>query len=213
MLPLPAFLAPSAVCARVLNALLRRESWAADQLSRHSGKVVCFVAGKAHGRLLIQSDGLVQAANAAVVPDVTLTIPSDKLGQLPGLLQARDPAQIASLMHIQGDAGLATVVSGLAKDLRWDIEDDISQRLGDIPAARLIGAGKAAVVGAKLVASRMGNNVAEYLSEESGLMANRIPYSVWSGRLLALESQLDALDTRIQVLTNRLNTIKTGRTR
>lgn len=210
MLPLPAFLAPFAVYARVLNALLRRESWATDQLSRHSGKVVCFVIGKAHGRLLIQSDGLVQAAQSDIVPDVTLTIPSAKLGQLPSLLQTRDPTLIASLMHIQGDAGLATVVSGLAKDLRWDIEDDISQVLGDIPAARLVGAGKMAMAGAKLAASRLGNNMAEYLSEESGLMVNRIAYSVWATRLQALDSQLDALDTRVQAL-NKLTTTTTGR--
>ncbi len=211
MLPLPAFFNPSAIYARVLNALLRRESWATDQLSRHSGKIVCFVVGSGQGRLLIKSNGQVQPAQADIVPDVTLTIPSDKLSQLPGLLQARDPSLIASLLHIQGDAGLATVVSGLAKDLRWDIEDDMSQVLGDIPAARLIGAGKMAMAGAKLAASRLGGNVAEYLSEESGLMVNRRDYSVWTTRLLAIESQLNALDKRVQALS--FTTATTGRAR
>lgn len=200
MLPLPAFLAPAAVYATALNTLLRREDWACRRLAQHSGKTVRFVLGGLVLGLSIQSDGLVQAADAAIVPDVTLTMPVGKLGQLPGVLQTRDPAQIAALLHIEGDAGLASVVSDLAKDLRWDMAYDLSRVVGDIPAIRLMGAGKTILDVARTATRRLGGNVAEYLSEESGLMASQPAFQAWQAGVQSLQQRLDALDARVAAL-------------
>ncbi|NYT65588.1 SCP2 sterol-binding domain-containing protein [Alcaligenaceae bacterium] len=200
MLPLPVFLAPAAVYATALNTLLRREDWARHKLSAHSGKTVRFVLGKIVIGLSVQSDGLVQVADSAIVPDVILTLPTDKLTQLPSVLQARDPAQIAAMLHIEGDAGLASVVSDLAKDLRWDMAHDFSRVVGDIPAMRLMGAGKTMLDVARMATRRLGGNVAEYLGEESGLMANQFAFHVWQDDVHALQRRLDAFDLRLAAL-------------
>lgn len=211
MFPLPAFLAPSSVYARLLNSLLRREDWARDRLARYSGKTVRFVVGGVQVGLLIQSDGLVQAANAANVPDVTLTIAASKLPELPAILQARDPALIASLMHIQGDAGLASLVSDLARDLRWDIDHDVARLVGDIPAMRLREAGQFVLAGTQAAAQRLGKNMAEFLSEESGMMATRMAYNAWQSDLHAAQQRLDALDHRFVALKAAPSAISAGR--
>src|SRR3546814_2325395 len=79
------------------------------------------ISGSFKMGLSIQSDGLVQPSDQAVTPNVTLTIPADQLAELPGVLRARDPALLTELLHVEGDAGLAQVVSELARDLRWEI--------------------------------------------------------------------------------------------
>lgn len=201
MLPLPPFLAPAAVYATALNTLLRREEWARHRLSTHAGKTVRFVAGGLVLGLSIQFDGLVQAADTAIVPDVTLTLPLAKLGLLPGVLQARDPALIATMLHIEGDAGLAAVVSDLARDLRWDVAHDLSGVIGDIPATRLIGAGKSVLDVARTARRRLTGNVAEYLGEESGLMANQSSFHAWQADVQSLQQRLDALDARVAALS------------
>ncbi|MBP6020408.1 MAG: SCP2 sterol-binding domain-containing protein [Burkholderiaceae bacterium] len=202
MLPLPAFLAPAAVYATALNTLLRREDWARHRLTPHSGKTVRFVVGGLVVGLSIQSDGLVQVADAAIVPDVTLTMPVSKLGKLPGVLQAREPALIAALLHIEGDAGLASVVSDLAKDLRWDMAHDLAQVVGDIPATRLIGVGKSMLDAARTATRRLGGNVAEYLGEESGMMASQPAFQVWQHSVQSLQQRLDALEARVTALSS-----------
>src|SRR5690606_25300557 len=138
MLAFPPFPAPASVCARLLNSLLRREDWAKERLARHGGKSVRFVAAPWHIGLAIGADGLVEASDAAIVPDVTLTLPSDKLSQLPAILRRGDTDEITALLHIQGDAGLAQVVSELARGLRWDAEDDLARLVGDVAAVRLM---------------------------------------------------------------------------
>lgn len=203
MLSLPPFFAPSAVSARVLNQLLRREEWARDRLSRQSGKTVRFAVGGFKAALVIQSSGLVQASDPAVIPDVVLTIPFEKLAELPAILRSRETSAIAAVLHIEGDAGLAQVVSDLARDLRWDIEDDLSRVVGDVAATGLLTAGKRAVDGARNVTDRLAGNVAEFVSEESGMMASRPAYSDWMAGIQGIAGRLDALEARIGALAGR----------
>ncbi len=89
MLPIPSFLTPAAISTRALNKLLRREDWARVRLSLQAGKTSRFVVGRLTLNLTVQADGYVQSCDPAIVPDVTLTIPTQKLGQLPAVLRDR----------------------------------------------------------------------------------------------------------------------------
>jgi len=187
----------------VLNALLAREDWARERLERHAGKTVRFVLGKLVVGLAVDADGGVRASDPAIVPDVTLTVPAQRLAELPGALRANDTERIAALMHIQGDAALAHVVSDLARDLRWDVENDLSRLVGDIAARRLLDALKTAAGGARQGARRLAGNVGEYLSEESGVLLGRDQYREWRADILAMQQRLDALDARVARLRRK----------
>src|SRR5690606_2732698 len=97
----------------------------------------------------------------------------------------------------QGDAGLANAVSYLAQHLRLDIEHELASRLGDVPAMRLLAAGRAVASGARESGQRLAANAAEYLSEESGLMASRPALHAFAERLGQLGRRLDALEARL----------------
>lgn len=180
-----------------LNALLRREDWARERLEPHAGKSIRFLAGPVRAHLSIQAGGLFSASDPAIVPDVTLTMPAERLSSLPGLLRSRNPANIADMMHVQGDAGLARVVSELARDLRWDPEDDLSRLVGDVAAGRLVDGGKRAVAGLRTAAGRVSDNTVEYLTEESRMMAARPAFQEWSERIALLDARLDTLDAMV----------------
>lgn len=200
MLPLPPFLAPAALSGSLLNKLLQREQWARDRLSRHAGKTVRFMVGGFRAEYAIQATGLVQASDPAVMPDVILTVPAAKLARLPNVLAARDPEAIADIMHVQGDAGLAQVVSDLARDLRWDAEEDLAQVVGDVAAVRVVGAGRMLADGVRSAAWRLAGNASEFVSEESGLVASRPALEAWVARLDELQSQLERLESRVGAL-------------
>lgn len=184
----------------MLNMLLRREDWARERLGRHAGKTLRFAIGSFKTGFSLQSDGYVQVSDPAVVPDVVLTVPAARFADLPSVLRSRDPAAIAAIMHVQGDAGLAQVVSELARDLRWDAEDDLSRLVGDVAAARFMGLGRSVAGGMQLAATRLAGNVGEYLTEESGLMATRPAYDDWVARLADMRKRLDRLDARVGAL-------------
>lgn len=203
MFATPLFFAPTAVCARLLNALLRREEWAAQRLSRHSGKTVRFTLGRLTLNVAVQMGGFIEPSDPAVIPDVTLTIPVDKLGRLPQALRSADPEQLTSMLHVQGDAGLATVISGLARDLRWDVEDDLAELVGDVAARRILKGLKSLAHGFFASAKHLEDNIGEYLSEESRLVLARPAFEQWMLELRVGLLRLDALEDSMAVLQRR----------
>ncbi|WLW62294.1 SCP2 sterol-binding domain-containing protein [Achromobacter aegrifaciens] len=203
MLPLPFLPTPSRLAVSALNALLRREDWARARLVRHSGKTVRFALGGFSLGLTIDSEGLAAQADAAVVPDVTLTVAPEKL-PLPRLGADRERPDFAEATHISGDAALAQVVSDLSKQLRWDPEDALARVVGDIAALRLVGGARAAAGGARTASLRLAENVSEYLSEESGMLASRPALEQWRLDLAELNARADALARSATALQTRL---------
>jgi len=201
MFAFPPFPAPASVCARLLNKLLSREDWAKDRLARHAGKSVRFVAAPWQVGLYIRNDGSVEASDPVIVPDVTLTLPGKRLAQLPAILQRGDTDEITALLHIEGDAGLAQVVSELARGLRWDIEDDLARIVGDVPAVRLLGAARGLTRGARRSAQRLSENISEYLVEENPQVLGRIAFEEWRDRVSVMQQRLDRLEGRVERLT------------
>ena len=201
--PRPSFL-PSAsrLAASALNALLVREPWAGERLARHAGKTVRFAWGAQRLSLTIASDGKVSEADEAILPDVTLTLQSDKFS-LAGLLGGGLP-DFTELTHISGDAALAQVVGDLARDLRWEPEDDLARVVGDIPAARLVSGAQTAVAGARGAGGRLAANMAEYLAEESGTLAGKPVLQQLRLDLSRLQADTDALERSIAALDVRL---------
>ncbi|ROT44874.1 SCP2 domain-containing protein [Pusillimonas sp. NJUB218] len=196
--PPPPFVASAGISA--LNRLLRREPWAAERLSRHAGKTVRFIIGRAEVSLVIGSQGTLQSADAAVVPDVTLTLPEKQTGRLFDVIRHQDPEQIVDALHIQGDAGLANVVADLARHLRWDVEDDLARVVGDIPATRIMAGARAVSRSFAAAGQRLAGNVAEYLTEESPTLMAKAHLPVHQERTAQLLQQLDQLDRRVEQL-------------
>lgn len=202
MLAFPSFLNPAAIYARLLNALLQREDWARARLYQHAGKTVRFVAGPISVNLSIDSSGYTRTADTAIVPDVTLTIPSQEISKLPALVRSQNPSDLVAILHIQGDAGLAQTVSDLARDLRWDIEDDLANKIGDIGAARILKTSSTLFQTARQSTTHLAENVSEYLGHESALLLNRPAFTVWSGDLDSALARLEKLEARVHALTH-----------
>jgi ubiquinone biosynthesis protein UbiJ len=202
MLPLPFLPDVSRLACGALNALLGREEWARERLSRHAGKTVRFASGSRSLSLAIGNDGLVDTADPAIVPDVTLTLRSDKLNPLS--LFSQGMPDFAEITHIAGDAALAQVVGDLARDLRWEPQDDLAKVVGDIPAQRLTAGARALASGARSAGGRLAANVAEYLAEERPVLAGKPVLDQQRQDVARLQADLDSLERGAAQLRARL---------
>jgi len=191
---------PSAAAIRALDTLLLREPWARERLRPHAGKTACLVAGGARLALTITPHGLVQAAAPDAVPDVILTVDG---GRLPDLL-SDDAARRMGAVRIEGDAALAHVAGDLARDLRWDVEEDLAGIIGDIPAARLVGAARGVARGVRAGAWRLAENVAEYLTEEVDAVAAAPALRAWGAEVRRLRDDAERAAKRVEHLHARL---------
>lgn len=201
-LPLPD---PASLALHAFNALLRREAWARERLVRHAGKTVRLTVGAMNAAVTFTSEGQAVGADPAVVPDVVVTLAPQKLtlAALLSLRDSRDGAAIMDITHISGDAGLAQVVGELARHLRLDVEDELAQKIGDVPAARLTQAARSLVSGTRASGQRLAANVAEYLSEERHLLVGRPLFDTHREELAQTAAAVDALDARLKTLALR----------
>ncbi len=153
----------------LLNHVLSRESVAYERLRPHQGATVLI---EFTGRPAFLP-GFIPAPPVLAL-QITPAGLLDRLSQTPSepalrvQLDVSNPAALAlgalsgerPKVAIQGDAALATDMSWLIDNLRWDIEDDLARWLGPAPAHELVRLGKgiAAALGnvARSVASMGG---------------------------------------------------------
>ncbi len=126
-----------------LNHVLMQEKQAQDRLVRQKGRVVHLQWGVFSLDLLITPAGLVDRASPSVTPDLRLVVEGDSpLSAVQSLLSGQRPP-----VTIEGDVQLAADIGWLAENLRWDVEEDLSRVIGDVPAHALGDFGRRAVSG------------------------------------------------------------------
>lgn len=192
---------PKQLAFRVLNAMLLREPWALQKIASHAGKTVQLNVSKYTIRLGIESDGTVSQADDEATPNVTLTINDESLRQLPtAISQKASIDELASLLHIEGDAGLARLVSELARDLRWDIEGELSQIVGPFVASMIMKTLQKAKETSQDLGNRSVANVSEFLSHESKILVPAVMMRGLTDDIQEVREQIQQLEQRLKRL-------------
>lgn len=118
-----------------LNHVLMQENEAMARLARQKGRVVHAQWRFFAIKLVATPAGLLDRADAAAAPDLTLTVTEESpLGLAQAALRGDNPP-----VRIEGDVQLAAEVNWLADHVRWDAEEDLSRLVGDAPAHMLTG--------------------------------------------------------------------------
>ncbi len=200
------------MAARAVNVLLDREPWARERLARHAGKTVRFALGGFDLSLTVGEGGRLMQAAQAAAPDVTFTLVPERL-EPARLLRgpAADDQALTDMTHIAGDASLAQVVADLARQLRPDPEDELARLIGDVPAVRLMGGLRTLGAGVRGALQRLSGNVAEYLSEETPMLAGKPMLAAWRDDLAQTSARLDATAARLAGVEARLRRLGAAR--
>lgn len=120
----------------LLNHVLMQEKEAQSRLARKKGSVIHLRWGAFALDLLITPAGLTDRAPAALPADLTLSVAMEAPWVVvQSLFEGKAPP-----VKIDGDVQLAAELGWLADNLRWDIEEDLSRILGDVPAHAITGA-------------------------------------------------------------------------
>lgn len=185
----------AAVC-RFANHALASADWARGKLATHAGKVAQFEVPPARFALLVGADGLVQPADGAAAPAVTISFDP------PALLETlADREQAWRKARIEGDTAFASAISRVAANLQWDVEEDLSRIFGDIAAHRMAQAGKAAAAWPRHAARSVAANAAEYLTEEAHLLVTPLQAAEFVREVDELRDAVERLDKRIERLS------------
>ncbi len=179
-----------------INRLLRQNSWALTRLRPFAGKIVraeCFPVTMLLG---ISEIGEAVTASSEIAPDVTIRL-------TPGLmlrLAARD-ATAWNDITVEGDPQLAAALNHVARNVRWDVEEDLSRLFGDIAAHRMVETGRKLDYWGRQGADNLARSFAEYWTEEQPLIAGRAEVELFNRDVDTLRDDLARLEKRIEQLT------------
>ena len=117
----------------LLNHILIQEKEATSRLARQKGQVVLMQWRHFAMKLMATPAGLLDLADSGALPDLTLVVTQESpLAIAQAVLRGDKPG-----VRIEGDVQLAAEVNWLVDHIRWDIEEDLSRIMGDVPAHML----------------------------------------------------------------------------
>jgi ubiquinone biosynthesis protein UbiJ len=179
-----------------INHVLRANSWACERLIPHAGRVVCINNPPFSFMVAVTNAGEVMDAAKDAAPDVTLHL-------TPGLMlrlmvsQARD-ASAWNEVKVEGNAEFAAAINHVARNLRWDVEEDLSRVVGDIAAHRMVETGRKLDQWARQGADNLTRSFSEYWTEERPLLARRMDVEQFNREVDALRDDVARVEKRIE---------------
>lgn len=189
----------ASVAIAPLNHVLRGESWARKRLQPCAGKTARFrVPPFFDLAVIIQPTGEVAAASTVAGNDAILTIMP---ALLPRLL-VRDEAAYREI-RISGDSVFGQEILEIGQNLRWDVEQDLSDVMGDILAHRVVRAGENLVHWHNETLHNLSQALTEYLTEEQPVLAKPTDMRTFANEVSGLQDQVSRLELRVESLINK----------
>jgi len=176
----------------LLNHLLRQEEWAATRLRAHAGGRISIEAGALRLGLGIDEQGRFSLATNQQAPDVVLTLPADVPLKL-----LFDRENLFSSVRLAGSVDLAETLAFVFRNLSWDVEADLASLVGDIAAHRLTRFGRTLGTALSSAVKRSGENLVEYIAEESGTLISGSEMMAFNSTLADLRDDLARLEKRV----------------
>ncbi len=118
----------------LLNHVLQQEPQAVERLIRQKGQIALIESAPFAMKLIVTPAGLLDLESTDAKPDLSLKVlDTHPISLIQTLLRGDKPR-----MEIAGDVMLAAEVNWLVDHVRWDVEEDLSRILGDVPAHGLM---------------------------------------------------------------------------
>ena len=195
MNPLETLLQP---LARILNRNIEESTPARELCQRLNGKIVAFqVRDTALAAYIsIDSNTLSLSTDSDADPDVIVTGSLVSLALMAGEDSIRDGS-----LELSGDAATAQAFQQLLQHAKPDIEEELSGVIGDAAAHTLGEFARGVGRWARETRSIMGENIREYLQEESGDVPSRFEVERFARDVNLLRDDVERLAARIDHLT------------
>lgn len=192
-------LSPLAIAT--FNHVLNEESWACKRLQSYAGKTAHLsIFPLIEMIIVIQTDGKLAIVSSAYTSADTHLFITPTL--LPRLITHDENA--FHEIRITGDIAFANELLLIAKNLHWDIEQDLSPFFGDILAHRMRKAGQNIINWQAGSMLNLSQAMIEYLTEEKSVLPNHSHIKSFVTEANSLHEQVTQLEKRIYHLINLL---------
>ena len=157
--------APSVVL-RALNHLIEQERWAHNLLLPREGQSISITLPIGDFQIAIQEGMFINASDRTNPSSVSLAITQEAIWAF--LKEGKSGAM--KFVKISGDIDFAADLNRLAADLKWEVEEDLSQFLGDAPARRVVLESQKMFHQTQLAMNDLKGGIRDYLVYEKNIL-------------------------------------------
>lgn len=181
---------------RFLQHITNQNNWSRPYLAPFAGKVVQFDFSLLKANLIILEDGSLSLAGVTAIADAVIHLPPS----LAMRLMAQDESAKMQI-KIDGDTHLATELSKILQQMRWDIEEDLSHLMGDIAANKLVAGGQKVVQETKKQTINLAEMLSEYWQEEKLVIAKKWQVEKFVQEVDSLKSDMARFEKKLKKLS------------
>lgn len=200
---------PTAITAAIeaaLNRVLQLDEDTVARLSRLQGKVIAIeFSGLDVGLYLIPEVGSLAVYGRFEGEADTVLRGSPLALMRMGLAKHAGDVVFAGDVTISGDVELGQEFRDILDALDIDWEEHLSHFTGDLVAHKVGNLVRGALAWGQQTADTLGQDTAEYLQEESGMLPNRDEVDAYLAEIDRLRTDVDRLEARVQRLQLHLS--------
>ena len=182
-----------------LQHLTNQNNWSRPQLQPFAGKVVQFDFTLIKANLLILEDGSLAIAGETASPEANIHVPPSLALRL---LAGDENAKMQ--IKIDGDTHLATEISKVLQNMRWDMEEDLSKITGDIAAHKIGRISRKTLSETKKQSINLVEMLSEYWQEEQPLLAKKRHVEQFYTQVDTIKSDVARFEKKLNKLAKSL---------
>jgi len=181
----------------ILDHLLSQNDWMQTKLIDHKGKVVVIEISGLKLILKIDEKGLLHSLYESEEFDcvIKLTV-NDFINQLINKKNGN--------ISIKGDLELANQVSQVLKKIEWDVEEDLSKYIGDIPATQATKVLKKIVTNSQKNISNITGALLEYWQEENKILTKKRHVEIFNSEVDKIVEDTERLEAKIKKIVEKI---------
>ncbi len=183
---------------RLLQHLIAQNSWAQDLLLPFAGKSLQFNVSVFQQTLVVLENGQLAMSGETNLPDAVMTMSPTTLLRL----LTKDEAANRQV-SITGDTQLASAFAKVFANAHWDVEDDLSRLIGDMPANQVVDSTQKMVDSFKKTSINAVEMVTEFLQEEKPLIAKKISVENFNAEVDTLRADVARFEKKLDKLIKR----------
>lgn len=190
----------TSIAVAPINHVIHGESWACKRLQSYAGKIIrIHVFPLIDFTFTIQEDGQISTMPNGTTTDASISLSAS---MLPFLL-AKNEA-VYNNIKTSGNDAVAKDLIDIGKHLHWDVAQDLSKIIGDIPANRVIQAGNTLLEWHTKHIQNISETLAEYYLEEQPVLTKTLSINRFITEVEQLHKDTNTLEQRISNLASHL---------
>lgn len=180
----------------IINHLLLQNDWMQSRLINYKNKIITIAISDIKIIFQIQDNGQLQTIDESKKTDciINLTI-NDFINQLVNNKNKK--------IIVEGNLELANEVSQILKKIKWDIEEDLSKYIGDIPAIHTTKLIKKILKTNKNNINNLTSSLIDYWEEENPLLVKKRNVSYFNSEVDKIVEDTKILEAKIKTIKNK----------